>query len=124
MAVTADVESPARADRPGVLGTHELVLLHGQPGSPADWVRVAGRLPDQFHAIAADRPGYGASQRAAGGFAANARAALDDLRHDADTHLDRPRTGFDTLIADESRLRSRRTASRRRRRRRAAAADG
>jgi pimeloyl-ACP methyl ester carboxylesterase len=79
MAVTVDVESPARADRPGVLGTHELVLLHGQPGSPADWVRVAGRLPAQFHAIAADRPGYGASQRAAGGFAANARAALDDL---------------------------------------------
>ena len=27
----------------------------------------------------ADRPGYGASQRAAGGFAANARAVLDEL---------------------------------------------
>ena len=76
MAVTNDtgtIHAPAK------LGTHELVLLHGQPGSPADWVRVAGRLPARFHAIAADRPGYGASQRAAGGFAANARAALDDL---------------------------------------------
>ena len=40
---------------------------------------MAGRLPAQFHAVAADRPGYGASQLAAGGFAANARAVLDDL---------------------------------------------
>jgi pimeloyl-ACP methyl ester carboxylesterase len=55
------------------------VLLHGQPGSPADWLPVADRLPDRFHAIVTDRPGYGASQRAAGGFAANARAVLDEL---------------------------------------------
>lgn len=66
-------------DAPPKLRTHELVLLHGQPGSPADWLPVAGRLPARFHAIVADRPGYGASQRAAGGFAANARAALDEL---------------------------------------------
>ena len=66
-------------DAPPKLGTHELVLLHGQPGSPADWLAVAGRLPARFHAIVADRPGYGASQRAAGGFAANARAVLDEL---------------------------------------------
>ena len=72
-------DPPPDADRPRVLGTHELVLLHGQPGSPADWLLVAGRLPARFHAIAADRPGYGASQRAAGGFAANARAILDEL---------------------------------------------
>jgi hypothetical protein len=31
-------------------GTRELVLLHGQPGSPADWQQVAGRLPAQLHA--------------------------------------------------------------------------
>jgi 3-oxoadipate enol-lactonase len=64
---------------PGKLGPHELVLLHGQPGSPADWAPLAGRLPAQLHAVAADRPGYGSSPLAAGGFAANARALLDDL---------------------------------------------
>jgi pimeloyl-ACP methyl ester carboxylesterase len=64
---------------PGKLGPHELVLLHGQPGSPADWLPLAERLPAQFHAVAADRPGYGSSQLPAGGFAANARAVLDDL---------------------------------------------
>jgi pimeloyl-ACP methyl ester carboxylesterase len=64
---------------PAKLGAHELVLLHGQPGSAADWLQVAGRLPVQLHAIAADRPGYGSSQLRAGGFAANAQAVLDDL---------------------------------------------
>ena len=64
---------------PGKLGAHELVLLHGQPGSAADWQQVTGRLPAQLHAVAADRPGYGSSPIAAGGFAANARAVLDDL---------------------------------------------
>ena len=66
-------------DTPAGLRAHELVLLHGQPGSPADWQRVAGRLPAQLHAMATDRPGYGSSQLPAGGFAANARAVLDDL---------------------------------------------
>jgi pimeloyl-ACP methyl ester carboxylesterase len=61
------------------LGAHELVLLHGQPGSAADWVQVAERLPPQLHAVAADRPGYGSSELPAAGFAANARAVLDDL---------------------------------------------
>src|SRR5579862_3689038 len=61
------------------LDAHELVLLHGQPGSPADWQQVAGRLPAQLHPVATDRPGYGSSQLPAGGFAANARAVLDDL---------------------------------------------
>jgi pimeloyl-ACP methyl ester carboxylesterase len=65
--------------RPASLAAHELVLLHGQPGSPADWQPVSARLPAQFHAIAADRPGYGSSRLPAGGFAANARAVLDDL---------------------------------------------
>ena len=64
---------------PGKLGPHELVLLHGQPGSPADWLPLAERLPAQLHTVAADRPGYGSSPLAAGGFAANARALLDDL---------------------------------------------
>ena len=74
--MAADIET---IHLPGTLGAHELVLLHGQPGSAADWQQVAGRLPAQFHAVAADRPGYGSSQLPAGGFAANARAVLDDL---------------------------------------------
>ena len=61
------------------LRSHELVLLHGQPGSPADWHQVAERLPAQLHAVAEDRPGYGSSHLPAGGFAANARAVIDDL---------------------------------------------
>jgi pimeloyl-ACP methyl ester carboxylesterase/uncharacterized membrane protein YbhN (UPF0104 family) len=65
------------ADR--ALGAHELVLLHGQPGSAADWQQVIRRLPATLHAVAADRPGYGASPLAAGGFAAGARAVLAEL---------------------------------------------
>ena len=57
----------------------ELVLLHGQPGSAADWQAVMARLPAQLHAVAVDRPGYGASQRPAAGFGANAEAVLKDL---------------------------------------------
>ncbi len=47
-----DLES---AGLSATLGAHELVLLHGQPGSAADWVQVAERLPPQLHAVAADR---------------------------------------------------------------------
>ena len=57
----------------------ELVLLHGQPGSAADWAAVLTRLPANLHAVAIDRPGYGTSHRDAAGFAANAQAILDDL---------------------------------------------
>jgi len=58
---------------------HELVLLHGQPGSAADWDAVLARLPAHLHAVAQDRPGYGASHRNAAGFTANAQVILDDL---------------------------------------------
>lgn len=75
-AMTADA---AAAGAPGRLRAHELVLLHGQPGSAADWLQVAARLPARLHAVAVDRPGYGASPLAACGFAANARAVLDEL---------------------------------------------
>ena len=75
-AMAADLRS---AGAPAGLDAHELVLLHGQPGSPADWQLVAGRMPASLHAVASDRPGYGASLLPAGGFAANARAVLDDL---------------------------------------------
>lgn len=75
-------EAPADnppAEPPVIPDAHELVLLHGQPGSPQDWAAVIARLPPQLHAVAADRPGYGASLRPADGFTANAQAVLDDL---------------------------------------------
>jgi uncharacterized protein (TIRG00374 family) len=65
---------PEAAPRP-----RELVLLHGQPGSAADWNAVLARLPAHLHAVAKDRPGYGASHRSAEGFTANAQVILDDL---------------------------------------------
>src|SRR5262252_9357476 len=65
----------------GVSG-HHVVLLHGQPGSGADWQQVADRLPGGLGVMALDRPGYGASRQAAGGFAVNAAAVVADLdRH-------------------------------------------
>jgi len=56
-----------------------VMLLHGQPGSGADWQQVARRLPDGVGVVAPDRPGYGASPRPAGGFAVGARAVVADL---------------------------------------------
>jgi pimeloyl-ACP methyl ester carboxylesterase len=62
----------AAVDKPGRPRAHALVLLHGQPGSSADWQQVTGRLPAHWHAVAVDRPGYGSNPRPAAGFAANA----------------------------------------------------
>jgi pimeloyl-ACP methyl ester carboxylesterase len=59
--------------------SHQLVLLHGQPGSAADWRQVQARLPAPIQAVAVDRPGYGSSPQAAAGFAGNARAVLAEL---------------------------------------------
>jgi pimeloyl-ACP methyl ester carboxylesterase/uncharacterized membrane protein YbhN (UPF0104 family) len=75
-AMTADTASTGISRG---LGAHELVLLHGQPGSAADWRQLAARLPARLHAVAPDRPGYGSSRLPPGGFAANAQAVLDDL---------------------------------------------
>jgi pimeloyl-ACP methyl ester carboxylesterase len=55
------------------------VLLHGQPGSGADWRQVADRLPAGLRVVALDRPGYGASRQGAGGFGYNARAVVAEL---------------------------------------------
>jgi pimeloyl-ACP methyl ester carboxylesterase len=76
MAATETVEA---ASTPGGLCRHDLVLLHGQPGSAGDWQEVARRLPSHLRAIAVDRPGYGSSLQPAAGFAANARAVLGNL---------------------------------------------
>ncbi|MGF7234049.1 MAG: alpha/beta fold hydrolase [Frankia sp.] len=54
----------------------ELVLLHGQPGSRADWLGVLEHLPGEIRAVAVDRPGYGVSGEPAGDLEDNARAVL------------------------------------------------
>ena len=85
------LEAPEQGQRQGqraesAPGTHELVLLHGQPGAAEDWDLVIDRLPAQLHAVAVDRPGYGASGRPAAGLTANAKTVLDDLdRRGVDT---------------------------------------
>ena len=61
------------------VGGHQIVLLHGQPGSGADWQQVVDRLPSGLRVVAPDRPGYGASRQSAGGFAVNARAVVAEL---------------------------------------------
>src|SRR5260370_18693246 len=61
------------------VGYRQLVLLHGEPGSAADWQQVMARLPPTLHAVAVDRPGYSSSRQPAAGFAGNARAVLAEL---------------------------------------------
>jgi pimeloyl-ACP methyl ester carboxylesterase len=53
-----------------------VVLLHGQPGTSADWVGVAERLPSNVRVVVPDRPGYGRTGGRAAGFAANAAAVV------------------------------------------------
>ena len=61
------------------MGSHAIVMLHGQPGSRSDWQQLAGLLPADLRVLALDRPGYGASPYPAGDFAQNARAVLAEL---------------------------------------------
>jgi len=51
-----------------------VVLLHGQPGTGADWQWVVPRLEREFTVIVPDRPGYGRTGGTATGFGGNARA--------------------------------------------------
>jgi pimeloyl-ACP methyl ester carboxylesterase len=53
-----------------------VLLLHGQPGSGADWRGVASALRDRFTTIVPDRPGYGRTGGHALGFDGNAEAAI------------------------------------------------
>lgn len=59
----------------------DVLLLHGQPGTAGDWTGVAAELRerDGLTVLAPDRPGYGASELAAGGFDHNARAMAELL---------------------------------------------
>jgi pimeloyl-ACP methyl ester carboxylesterase len=56
-----------------------IVLLHGQPGTAADWDGVMGYLPPTVRAIVPDRPGYGGTGGRAVGFAENADAIVGML---------------------------------------------
>lgn len=56
-----------------------VLLLHGQPGTGADFAAVVAGLPAGTTALAPDRPGYGGNATPAGGFEANARWALEQL---------------------------------------------
>jgi pimeloyl-ACP methyl ester carboxylesterase len=56
-----------------------VVVLHGQPGSGADWQQVSDELPRGLSIVAPDRPGYGTSRMPPGGFTAGARALLAEL---------------------------------------------
>lgn len=65
-----------------------VVLLHGQPGSRADWDPVASLLSSDFRVIVPDRPGYGDTGGRARGIAGNADAVarlLDRLEIDRAT---------------------------------------
>jgi pimeloyl-ACP methyl ester carboxylesterase len=58
-----------------------VVLLHGQPGSAADWSRVVPLLCGDHEVIVPDRPGYGRTAGKATGFAGNAAALAATLEH-------------------------------------------
>jgi pimeloyl-ACP methyl ester carboxylesterase len=61
-----------RAAPPGPV----VVLLHGQPGTAADWYRVVPLLSSDHRVIAVDRPGYAGDPAEARDWAGNAEALL------------------------------------------------
>jgi pimeloyl-ACP methyl ester carboxylesterase len=69
---------PRSAAPDAVAGPPAVLLLHGQPGSAADWDGVVQRLGARAEAIAIDRPGWDGRQ-AASDLPGNARAALAAL---------------------------------------------
>ncbi len=54
-------------------------MLHGQPGLGSDWQQLVDLLPAGLRVMAVDRPGYGSSSQAAGGFDLNARAVVAEM---------------------------------------------
>jgi pimeloyl-ACP methyl ester carboxylesterase len=53
-----------------------VLLIHGQPGSAADWEPLAGLLEADYTVVVPDRPGYGRTGGPATGFRGNARAMV------------------------------------------------
>jgi pimeloyl-ACP methyl ester carboxylesterase len=51
---------------------HPILLVHGQPGSRADWSSLIPLLSGEFRVLAVDRPGYGESGGEAVGLLENA----------------------------------------------------
>jgi pimeloyl-ACP methyl ester carboxylesterase len=51
---------------------HPILLIHGQPGSRADWSRLVPLLARDYRVLAVDRPGYGESAGDAVGLLENA----------------------------------------------------
>jgi pimeloyl-ACP methyl ester carboxylesterase len=60
-----------------------VLLVHGQPGSAADFDRLRPLLPPSRAVLVPDRPGWGSSREPAGGLARNA-AAMVRVLDDAD----------------------------------------
>lgn len=56
-----------------------VVILHGQPGSAVDSVRLRRALPSSVDVLAPDRPGYGANPSPPTGFFGNACAVVSLL---------------------------------------------
>jgi pimeloyl-ACP methyl ester carboxylesterase len=57
-------------------GGPAVLLLHGQPGSRADWAQVVAALAGDARVLVPDRPGYGGTGGRPLGFAGNAEAAV------------------------------------------------
>jgi pimeloyl-ACP methyl ester carboxylesterase len=60
---------------------HPILLVHGQPGSRADWSRLIPLLAGDHRVLAVDRPGYGESGGDAVGLLENARLLGRLLEH-------------------------------------------
>lgn len=56
-----------------------VLLLHGQPGSAADWQWVVPKLASSYWLLVPDRAGYGRTGGSAEGFEANARSLVQLL---------------------------------------------
>ncbi len=54
-----------------------MLLVHGQPGSGADWGPLSRLLAADHHVMAPDRPGWGLNPRSPSGLRGNARALAD-----------------------------------------------
>lgn len=81
----AEQVNPLQAALHGPPGAPAVVLLHGQPGTGADWQWLAPLLEGDFTVVVPDRPGYGATGGPPTGFAGNAAAVaglLDRLGAD------------------------------------------
>ena len=101
---------------------HPILLVHGQPGSRADWSRLIPLLAGDHRVLAVDRPGYGESGGEAVGLLENAQparapprgslGARGDDRRPLARRRDRARNG--RAVAGRRRTRADRNGRRRR----------